>query len=158
MNDSALAYNTITPVEIRPPGVWASISTSALGVIPVELGKKRFCGGLRLGTFCFQVAMTSCGVSLLLRRQIRYVFCHIWPKPCSGPNSRRPWTFKARAPAGISSHVQPINRLSPGIGGSLRHRGLGWRGAWGRGGARRGRRIQQVVRGLQGVGFGSVDA
>src|SRR5437868_1095103 len=45
--------------------------------------------------------MTSAGLTEVPVKRIRKVFCHIWPKPCSGLSARCPSTFRLRAPVGV---------------------------------------------------------
>ena len=47
----------------------------------------------------------------MLRRQMRYVFCYSWPKTLQRSEDGLPSTFRARAPAGISSR----SRRSTGL-------------------------------------------
>jgi hypothetical protein len=50
----------------------------------------------------FQVLMTSAGPAWLPRSSTRMVFCHILPKPWTGPTTRRPVTLRLMASAGMS--------------------------------------------------------
>src|SRR5206468_3668126 len=46
--------------------------------------------------------MTSGGVLAIPSSRMRYVFCQSWPKPWTGPTSRRPATLRLTAPGGTS--------------------------------------------------------
>jgi hypothetical protein len=60
----------------------------------------------------FQVEMTSAGVASTPRSSTRMVFCHILPKPWTGPTTRRPVTFRLTASAGTWPSLRVVTFLA----------------------------------------------
>src|SRR5260370_16617770 len=52
--------------------------------------------------------MMSDGLAETPLKAMRYVFCHILPKPCRGPLTSFPSTFKFNAPLGTLETLSPV--------------------------------------------------
>jgi hypothetical protein len=56
--------------------------------------------------------MTSAGVTSAPRSSTRAVFCHILPKPWTGPTTRRPVTLRLTASAGTWPSLRVVTFLA----------------------------------------------
>src|ERR1017187_9835472 len=103
VNDSSSACSTNTPVDsLTPPPMARSRRATSPGLMPVSAPANRLPFGHSSGKCAFQVPIACSGESVS-PTVIRYVFCHILPKPWTGPVSRRPATFVPRTPSRCST-------------------------------------------------------
>src|ERR1035438_7427626 len=103
VNDSSSAYSTNTPVDsLTPPPMARSRRATSPGLMPVSAPANRLPFGHSSGKCAFQVPI-ACSGETVSPTVIRYVFCHILPKPWTGPVSRRPATFVPRTPSRCST-------------------------------------------------------
>ena len=83
-----------------PPPTDACSSATSPGAIPVSGAWNWLPLGQKLGNSSFHVWISSAGDTSVPASEMRYVFCHIFPKPWIGETTCLPPTVSS-APAGM---------------------------------------------------------